>query len=757
VASIPLNGIGHCKGSKKNPQRLSYSKSIKFRAAPESTNAMTEYDDKEQIKPKGTVTLSDAAVIPTTIRIAAASLFGRWRAVTQTALQRPTMRLYVYTSIAHDKGIEATKSLLEESELTTDTIQLCLDLLRLILYENYFLYEDTFYNQQRGTAMGSNVAPAYANAFMNHFEVNYVFTNLLFQQHVICYHRFIDDIFLIWTGTAATLNTFYLFLNSIHPELQFTIHQDKDSVPFLDTLVNYRQICFANQQTAIAYYTTLAVIQKPPETVYPRSQFNRVTRIVSETNTATTRLETMAEKVHSIIRKHWPLLARAYPNIDSFNTPTLMCTKRATNLRDRLPLDTTGTSFFLLFSIKNLDLVRPEIKTREGRNITILSRIHNLADKQSAEGQTAEEEEGTGRKTLDLNKEDPGKHTQMGGKNISKAIHSEEIGTKQNPLNCMLANARSLTNKMEELEAEISTGDFDIVGITETWLDESYDWAVNLQGYSLFRKDRKNRRGGGVCLYVKSCLKSTLREDISEGNEDVESIWVEIHGGKNGNKILIGVCYKPPNITETMESLLLKQIDEAATHNEVLVMGDFNYPDINWESETCETHKGNRFLLITKKNYLSQLVQNPTRGAALLDLILSNRPDRITNLQVVGHLGNSDHNIVQFHLSFTRGTCQGVTKTLNFRKSKFDQLRDALNLVDWDNILRNKNTDNKWEMFKNILNRQCKRFIPCGNKRTRNRKNPMWLNKEVRQAINSKKKAFALLKQDGTIEALKKL
>ncbi|CAJ0934560.1 unnamed protein product [Ranitomeya imitator] len=204
-----------------------------------------------------------------------------------------------------------------------------------------------------------------------------------------------------------------------------------------------------------------------------------------------------------------------------------------------------------------------------------------------------------------------------------------------------------------------------------------------------------------------------------------------------------------------MESLLLKQIDEAATHNEVLVMGDFNYPDINWETETCETHKGNRFLLITKKNYLSQLVQNPTRGAALLDLILSNRPDRITNLQVVGHLGNSDHNIVQFHLSFTRGTCQGVTKTLNFRKAKFEQLRDALNLVDWDNILRNENTDNKWEMFKNILNRQCKRFIPCGNKRTRNRKNPMWLNKEVRQAINSKKKAFALLKQDGTIEALK--
>ncbi|CAJ0938980.1 unnamed protein product [Ranitomeya imitator] len=33
----------------------------------------------------------NSAAIPTTIRIAAASLFGRWRAVTQTALQRPTI------------------------------------------------------------------------------------------------------------------------------------------------------------------------------------------------------------------------------------------------------------------------------------------------------------------------------------------------------------------------------------------------------------------------------------------------------------------------------------------------------------------------------------------------------------------------------------------------------------------------------------------------------------------------------------------
>ncbi|CAJ0917205.1 unnamed protein product [Ranitomeya imitator] len=47
---MPLKGIGFCKGCKGKPQRLANSKSIKFKAAPESTNAMTENDDNEQIR-----------------------------------------------------------------------------------------------------------------------------------------------------------------------------------------------------------------------------------------------------------------------------------------------------------------------------------------------------------------------------------------------------------------------------------------------------------------------------------------------------------------------------------------------------------------------------------------------------------------------------------------------------------------------------------------------------------------------------------
>jgi len=48
----------------------------------------------------------------------------------------------------------------------------------------------------------------------------------------------------------------------------------------------------------------------------------------------------------------------------------------------------------------------------------------------------------------------------------------------------------------------------DLIAITETWWDESHDWNVALDGYRLFRRDRRGRRGGGIALYIKKTLQS---------------------------------------------------------------------------------------------------------------------------------------------------------------------------------------------------------------------------------------------------------
>jgi len=66
-------------------------------------------------------------------------------------------------------------------------------------------------------------------------------------------------------------------------------------------------------------------------------------------------------------------------------------------------------------------------------------------------------------------------------------------------------NARSLRNKLPDFHSVVYTGKFDIVTVSETWLEDTlFDHEILPTGYTIFRKDRVNRRGGGVLLGFKS-------------------------------------------------------------------------------------------------------------------------------------------------------------------------------------------------------------------------------------------------------------
>ena len=62
--------------------------------------------------------------------------------------------------------------------------------------------------------------------------------------------------------------------------------------------------------------------------------------------------------------------------------------------------------------------------------------------------------------------------------------------------------------KMPLIEAFIKTHNFDIICLSETFLDSSIDISdtrININGYSLLRADHPNNtKRGGVCMYYKS-------------------------------------------------------------------------------------------------------------------------------------------------------------------------------------------------------------------------------------------------------------
>ncbi len=51
---------------------------------------------------------------------------------------------------------------------------------------------------------------------------------------------------------------------------------------------------------------------------------------------------------------------------------------------------------------------------------------------------------------------------------------------------------------------------WDIIGITEMWIhsqDRDFIGEFNINGYCLLNKDRINKEGGGVLLYISETLK----------------------------------------------------------------------------------------------------------------------------------------------------------------------------------------------------------------------------------------------------------
>ncbi len=58
------------------------------------------------------------------------------------------------------------------------------------------------------------------------------------------------------------------------------------------------------------------------------------------------------------------------------------------------------------------------------------------------------------------------------------------------------------------------------------------------------------------------------------------------------------------------------------------------------------------FLKVIQDNFLKQVVVEPTRGNNILDVILTNREEEVTQVEVGGQLGNRDHRGIRYNLEW---------------------------------------------------------------------------------------------------------
>ena len=159
----------------------------------------------------------------------------------------------LYTNIPNREGILAVADHLRADPEKQKIGPHLLKLLELVLHSMSFDFNNDHYLQIEGTAMGTGVAPNYANLFMDHFETK-ALENWPLKPSL--WLRFIDDIFMIWTHGEDNLNKFITYLNKLHPTIKFTHEVSDSSINFLDTAVKI------NEERNL--YTTL--YEKPTDT-----------------------------------------------------------------------------------------------------------------------------------------------------------------------------------------------------------------------------------------------------------------------------------------------------------------------------------------------------------------------------------------------------------------------------------------------------------------------------------------------------------
>jgi ribosomal protein S27E len=273
----------------------------------------------------------------------------------------------LYTNIPHKLGIEAVNYWLDKhpnllhSRFNKGFI---VNALQLILENNSFTFNEKQYQQVKGTAMGTNVAPTYATLVLGYLEVklheqirqekgidmaNYIRTH---------WKRFIDDCFIFWSKSVDELNYFTALLNNLNENINFKIQLSDEKLPFLDVMIIKQNTCI---QTDIYYKPTDSKLYlnfnschpKHSKTNIPFTLAKRICTVVSDKVILNKRLTELEDA----------LLKRKYPK-------QLI----AVGIRKAISIPRTQ---LLNHTSKENESIIPYISTYNPQNKELFSVIHN--------------------------------------------------------------------------------------------------------------------------------------------------------------------------------------------------------------------------------------------------------------------------------------------------------------------------------------------------------------------------------------------
>ena len=304
----------------------------------------------------------------------------------------------------------------------------------------------------------------------------------------------------------------------------------------------------------------------------------------------------------------------------------------------------------------------------------------------------------------------------------------------------------SLLNKREELETKIELFSPDVISLTEI-LPNNTQYEVErselqIPGYNMFIPNNQKR---GVIVYVKNTFQA---KEISLNNSEFEeNIWITLNTAKG--KILIGCIYRSPNSSVENNKLLFDLLHEVSVsrhkYDNVIILGDFNAPDVDWKNNSVNSNAefDNQLVNVLEDTFLSQLITKPTRirsgqRPSTLDLLITDSEDIIDFWELHPPLGKSDHLMMYFAVSVLPVTIKSGHRYAYYKGNYTDMRKYAVD-ADIFKVDQNADVNAMTSQMESALQEATDLYVP---KAKPSKPRSFWMNAVSREAVTRKHKAW---------------
>ena len=263
--------------------------------------------------------------------------------------------------------------------------------------------------------------------------------------------------------------------------------------------------------------------------------------------------------------------------------------------------------------------------------------------------------------------------------------------------NALHINIRSITKNFENfyLNMKESINIFSLICMSETWCNSenaNSNSNICLPGYNIIFLDRKNKkRGGGLLIYIKECLRCITRHDMSISDDDKEILTVEIQTKKNNKNLIISCCYRPPSGQIENFNLFLNDILKKSIHENKLyyLIGDINLDCFQYHTNCGikifynELFEHGAFPLINKPTRITQT------SATLIDNIITTDIFNKSLKKGIIKSDVSDHFPIFFSININTIIISQQEQTVKkryFNTANLRSFKEQLSLLHWNQI-----------------------------------------------------------------------